>query len=360
MKINNLKDKIFHFIEISISLFTLFFIFYFAAGISSSFFERELSFSNKNRAIRNQSMIATVVGARNEIFLKSIENKEETKIAFVGDLMLDRGVYQKINQRGAGDFHFAFENIKNDLEEYDFLVGNLEGPVSDKGVDKHNLYSFRMDPLVLDILKEVSFDAVSVTNNHINDWGMDAMKDTFERLNGKDIEILGGGENLEKASEAKIIDIEGVKIALLSFGQFGKGQFEATSEKAGIAIISEDLLKKSIDLAKGKADIVVVSFHFGDEYQKIQNLYQEKYSKMAIDFGADLIVGHHPHVVQPLEQYRNVYIAYSLGNFVFDQYFSPETMEGGLLEVKIEDKKISSVEIKKIQMNSDYQPSLIR
>jgi poly-gamma-glutamate synthesis protein (capsule biosynthesis protein) len=246
------------------------------------------------------------------------------------------------------------------LQKYDFLVGNLEGPVSDKGEDKHNLYSFRMNQSVINILKDIGFGAVSVTNNHINDWGIDAMKDTFDRLNDIGIKVLGGGENIGKAVEPKIVDVDGVKIALLSFGQFGKGRFEATDKKAGIAIISEDLLKKSIDLAKINNDIVVVTFHFGDEYQKTQNAYQEKYSKMAIDFGVDLVVGHHPHVVQPLIQYKNVYIAYSLGNFVFDQYFSPETMEGGLLEVNIKDKKISSVELRKIQMNSDYQPSLIK
>jgi poly-gamma-glutamate capsule biosynthesis protein CapA/YwtB (metallophosphatase superfamily) len=353
------KNKVFGFIEISISLFIFIFAFNFVVTTASSLFLKEISFNNQNKFFENQKRIATVIESRDELFFKNIEDNEETKIAFVGDIMLDRGVKQKADKNSMGDLNFAFANIKEDLQKYDFLVGNLEGPVSDKGEDKHNLYSFRMDPSVIPILKDIGFRAVSVTNNHINDWGIDAMKDTFDRLNNADIKVLGGGENIEKAREPKIIEVDGAKIALLSFGQFGKGDFEATDKKVGIAIISEDLLKKSIDLAKINNDIIIVTFHFGDEYQKTQNLYQEKYSKMAIDFGADLIVGHHPHVVQPLIQYKNVYIAYSLGNFIFDQYFSPETMEGGLLEVSIEDKKISSVELKKIQMNSDYQPEIV-
>lgn len=353
------KNKVFNFVEISISLFVFIFVFNFLVVFSSDIFEKQISFNNYSKFIKNQKSIATVIEARDELFFESIEDKNETKIAFVGDIMLDRGVKQKADQKGMGDLNFAFANIKEDLQKYDLLVGNLEGPISDKGEDKHNLYSFRMNPSVINVLKEVGFRAVSVTNNHINDWGIDAMKDTFNRLNNADIKVLGGGENVEKAIEPKIVDVDGVKIALLSFGQFGKGIFEATDKKAGIAIISEDLLRKSIDLAKTNTDIVVVTFHFGDEYQKNQNTYQEKYAKMAIDFGVDLVIGHHPHVVQPLIQYKNVYIAYSLGNFIFDQYFSPETMEGGLLEVNIKDKKIFGVKLRKVQMNSDYQPSLV-
>ena len=360
MKANLLKNKIFHFLEISISFFIFFLIFNFVIGLSSDFIVKGFSFSDKKEKTEDIKITATVNESEKENLPKMSEYKRETKIAFVGDIMLDRGVYQKINQKGEGDFNFAFANIKEDLKKYDFLVGNLEGPVSDKGEDRHNLYSFRMDPSVLDTLKEVGFDAVSVANNHINDWGIDAMKDTFERIDNKGIKAIGGGENIENASEPKIVEVNETKIALLSFSEFGKNQFEATSDKAGIAIISENLLKKSIDLAREKADIVVVSFHFGDEYQEKHNSYQEKYAKMAVDFGADLIIGHHPHVVQPIEQYKNVYIAYSLGNFVFDQYFSPNTMEGGLLEIRIENKKISNVELKKIKINSDYQPEIVK
>jgi poly-gamma-glutamate synthesis protein (capsule biosynthesis protein) len=169
----------------------------------------------------------------------------------------------------------------------------------------------------------------------------------------------GGGMTEEEAYSAKILNIEDTKIAFLSFSEFGKGDYEAIGEKSGIAMISEEKLKTSIEVARENADLVVAMFHFGTEYQVEPNNYQEKYARLAVDFGADLVVGTHPHVVQTLEKYKNTYIAYSLGNFVFDQYFSVETMTGGLLDVKISEKKISSVDLRTIKLNKDYQPELI-
>ncbi len=357
MKGNDFRKNSLSYIEIFLSLFVFLFLFYTTLNYSFLLFF-EISLKNSQQILSNNANIADAVGLRDDTFIDNID--EKIKIAFVGDIMLDRGVEQKINKNGNGDFSFAFTNIKEDLKKYDFLIGNLEGPVSDKGEDKHNLYSFRMELVALDTLKEVGFGAVSVANNHMGDWGYEAMIDTFNRLKDKEIEVLGGGDNLEEALKPKIIEKENTKIAILAFSEFGKGNFEVTEEGGGILTISEENLKKSIELARDTADIIIVNFHFGEEYQKIQNLYQEKYSKMAIDFGADLVVGHHPHVIQPLIQYKNAYIVYSLGNFVFDQYFSPETMEGGLLEVNIENKRISNVELKKININSDYQPSLVK
>ncbi|MFA6797191.1 MAG: CapA family protein [Candidatus Paceibacterota bacterium] len=354
-----IRNKVFYFLETCISLSVFISIFYLIVFTSYNLFAGPLAYFEKNVPINNEKMVATTINFDNDNFSENIKDKKEIKIAFVGDIMLDRGVEQKIRGAGNGDFDFVFQNIKEDLKGYDFLVGNLEGPVSDKGKDKYNLYSFRMEPEVLKTLEKVGFDVLSVANNHMGDWGIDAIVDTFDRFNETNIKFIGGGYSNEQTIKPVVLEKEGVKIGLLAFSQFGDGVFSVGKDNAGIYIISESNLKESIDLARNLSDIVVVSFHFGDEYQEKQNYYQEKYSQMAINFGADLVVGHHPHVVQPLEKYKNTYIAYSLGNFVFDQYFSKETMEGGLIEVDIRDKKISSIELRKIQINSEYQPSLI-
>jgi poly-gamma-glutamate synthesis protein (capsule biosynthesis protein) len=288
-----------------------------------------------------------------------LDNKKIV-LGFVGDIMLDRSVYNKIKIYGNGDFNYIFKNIRDDLLKYDFSVGNLEGPISDKGADKYDLYSFRMKPEALDALKNVGFDALSVANNHINNWGKEAMEDTFLRLKESGVKILGGGLNDIDASYPKIVEINGTKIAFLAFSQFDKGKYEATASSSGIVIISEEALNSGINIAKENADLVVVILHFGDEYSEESNSYQKKYSHLAIDFGANLIVGHHPHVVEEVEIYSNSYIAYSLGNFVFDQYFSKETMEGGLLEVTVQNKKIIDVKLQKIQMNKNYQPEIVK
>jgi poly-gamma-glutamate synthesis protein (capsule biosynthesis protein) len=114
---------------------------------------------------------------------------------------------------------------------------------------------------------------------------------------------------------------------------------------------------RDIRNAKALADIVVVSYHWGDEYETRHNADQEKRATAAIDAGADLIIGHHPHVVQEVVPYKHGYIAYSLGNFVFDQNFSPDTSWGLTLKVTVKDKKIVSVEEVPVTFNKTYQPA---
>ena len=103
---------------------------------------------------------------------------------------------------------------------------------------------------------------------------------------------------------------------------------------------------------------MIVSFHWGEEYQNQPNKEQRYFAQLAIDSGADLVIGHHPHVVQPVEKYKNSWIAYSLGNFVFDQSFSEKTMKGFLLEVIIENKKIKEINPKEIKISKYFQPYL--
>ena len=133
---------------------------------------------------------------------------------------------------------------------------------------------------------------------------------------------------------------------------------EATDSFAGVAIISDEKLKSGIEKARAENDIVIVSFHFGEEYKKQPNNYQKSVAHKAIDYGADLVVGHHPHVIEPIEAYKDKYIAYSLGNFVFDQHFSKDTMEGLVLKATVENKKITQVSSDKIVINKYYQPEL--
>lgn len=275
--------------------------------------------------------------------------KPNLKLAFVGDLMLDRGVKNSVYKNFAGDYSQLFIKVKSQLQNYDLLFGNLEGPVSDQGEDQGGAYSFRMEPKVISVLRDSGFDVFSVANNHIFNWGQVAFTDTLQSLAEAGLTYVGGGFGGSEAYSAQIINVSGVKMAFLGFSEFSAGD--------GIAVISEENIKNSVAEARAKSDLVIVSFHFGEEYQKLPNDYQKKYAELAIDSGADLIIGHHPHVVETLEQYRNAYIIYSLGNFIFDQYFSPETMSGGLLEVEIDPnlKKVQAVNLKTVKLNKFFQ-----
>ena len=320
------------------------------------------------RIVRNNQpnevrYVASLIALKQLTETKEENNREvlalkKISLGFVGDIMLDRGVKSSVAKYGSGDYIFAFEKVKDYLNSFDILFGNLEGPISDKGVKTGSIYSFRMNPQSAKSLKEAGFDVLSVANNHMGDWSRVAIKDTFQNLKNFEIVYSGGGDNKEEAYQVKTILKNDTKIAYLSFSQFGKGYLEAGEDTAGIAIISDEKLKSGIEKAKAENDIVIASFHFGDEYKKEPNAYQKSIAHKAIDYGADLVVGHHPHVVGLIEKYKDRYIAYSLGNFVFDQYFSKETMEGLLLKVTVEDKKITDVSSDKIIINKYYQPEL--
>jgi len=305
--------------------------------------------------------------ARVESKLSELKKKNKNQVAaiavlekpitlgFVGDIMLDRNVEKIILTEANGDFNFPFTYIGDKLSAYDFMFGNLEGAVSDKGEDQGSLYSFRMDTKAISALKNAGFDILSVANNHAADWGSDAMYDTLRRLDGMGFRYVGGGFNVLNAYRPKIVDIDGTRIAYLAFSQFESGNLEGN---VTLAHLGEDILKKSLKDIRQEADVVIVSMHFGDEYEPLPNDYQKHIARLAIDSGADLVVGHHPHVVQPVEKYGRGYIAYSLGNFIFDQNFSEETMQGLLLEATIQSREIVGVKEIPFCMNDYFQPIL--
>jgi poly-gamma-glutamate synthesis protein (capsule biosynthesis protein) len=280
------------------------------------------------------------------------------RMGFVGDVMMNRGVEQKIRAEGGADFRFPFLRISEALQKYDILFGNLEGPISDQGEKVGSIYSFRMDLRAMDGLTFAGFDVMSVANNHMGDWTKRAMKDTFVRLKDAGIIAVGGGMTENEAYAPQFINKSGTRIGFVAFSEFGKGYLEGDDNVPGIAIIEKSRVIKSVKDARNKADIVVMSFHFGAEYQDTPTAFQKEIARAAIDAGADLVVGHHPHVLQPLEKYHGGYIKYSLGNFVFDQYFSESTMTSEILEVDVDQRKITDVREVPVSINTSYQPEL--
>jgi poly-gamma-glutamate synthesis protein (capsule biosynthesis protein) len=285
------------------------------------------------------------------------EMNKTITLGFVGDIMLDRGVLKEI-QAHENDFSFPFSRITNTLKTFDILFGNLEGPVSTLGTDLGNLYSFRMATSAIEALRDAGFDVVSVANNHIGDWGTLAMADTFTRLKDNNIPPVGGGSNADDAGEPRIIERNNIKVAYVGFSEFGKGYLNAGSTTPGITLISDNAIIAGIRQARERADIVVASFHFGIEYADEPNEYQKRVAHLAIDSGADLVIGHHPHIREPLETYRGKTIIYSLGNFVFDQAFSQKTMEAPILSVTFTNGTTTDVHIIPAVMDEDFRPHI--
>lgn len=285
--------------------------------------------------------------------------------------MLDRGVEFYIAQHS--DWRFPFLKIAKTLQDADLVFGNLESVISDKGENLGSVYSFRADPKTLEGLTFAGFDVLSVANNHSFDYGIEALIDSLQRLKKVNITPIGGGNSRNEARAPALKYYYTSKyssvttVGILAYTATGSPLWQATENIPGIAWVSEETLpefQKDIREAKNVADILVVSLHFGEEYQKELGLTQQLLARAAIDAGANIVIGHHPHVVQPVEyvctqgSHTCGWIAWSLGNFVFDQGFSKETMEGMLLEVKIEGKQITQVIPRSIRLNSEFQPAI--
>lgn len=292
-------------------------------------------------------------GYINAFFTENKNAGDTTTLMFVGDVMLSRSVGDKMKK--TGDERWPFLKIAEYLKEADLLFGNLEGPISDRGANVGSIYSFRADPKVIEGLKYAGFDILSVANNHIGDWGREAMKDTFHILGENGISYAGGGFNENEAHAPIIKEVKGTKFAFLAYTALGAGYTKAVGEQSGIAWLDIDRMKNDITQAKEQSDIVIVSFHFGEEYQTEPNQHQKNTARSAVDAGASLVIGHHPHIAQEIEKYNEGYIAYSLGNFIFDQFFSKETMSGLLIKVSAHKNKIQKVESIKTNISQQLQ-----
>ncbi len=282
---------------------------------------------------------------------------EQASLVFVGDIMLDRGVEAVVNKSEGGNFNALFKNSYF-IESATLAFANLEGPVSDKGYDLQNLYSFRMVPRVIDALKNAGFDAVSVANNHIGDWGRAAFEDTLTRLGTAGILAVGGGFNKDDARKVKVKDVNGLKIGYLGFTDVGPEWLAENDSLSVILLASNSEFEKIITEAAKEVDHLVVSFHYGNEYEAKANARQKSLSRKAIDAGARIVVGHHPHVVEEVERYKDGVIAYSLGNFIFDQNFSEETKQGLVLQVVLDGKKIAEVNQAIVRQDDHLIPRL--
>ena len=285
--------------------------------------------------------------------------EKPVQLILVGDIMLDRGVAWQIEKNNA-DYSFPFLKIAEELKKADLVFGNLESQISDQGQKVGSIYSFRAKPEARAGLKSAHFQILSLANNHALDYGRQALTDSLNRLLDGQLSPVGAG--LESQAFAPVIkNIRGTKVTFFAYADLGSASWLAKAETPGIAQINEGNLEKikaDIKLAKTLTDFIIVTIHWGDEYAEKANARQILLAHAFVDAGADLVVGSHPHVMQNQEAYQGKLIFYSLGNFVFDQSFSESTMQGGLLRVSIQGKKLLKAVLEKIKINGSFQPEL--
>ena len=234
-------------------------------------------------------------------------------IAAVGDLMFARDVTTLMQQHGAA---YPFERVLSLFAGADLLIGNLEGTFTDRGEALEKYYTFRTPPALAATLTLAGFDAVSLANNHSYDFGLTGLEDTIAALAAAGIAAFGAGLSEAQAYAPALLSVEGVRVALLGFDDIGETRF-AAGDQPGVARAAQASLA-AIERAAALADYVIVSLHAGAEYSPQPTAWQREFARGAIDAGADVVIGHHPHVLQPWERYAGGLIIYSLGNFVFD------------------------------------------
>lgn len=292
------------------------------------------------------------------LFIKEQEEKVFT-IHALGDMMLDRGVKARVKGIGNNSYDFLFDKIRDTLDQADIVFANLEGSISDVGADTGKPYSFRFEPAVALALKNAGIDVVSLANNHMLDWGRDSLCATITHLNNAEIGFVGAGCNATEAEAPYIITLGNTTLGFLAYTEFYQGA-HATDTRAGMTEYSIKKIKERIQSLKQDhdVDLVFVSMHWGDEYKTRAVPGQVSVGRELIDAGVDVVIGHHPHVAQEIERYGNGWIIYSLGNFIFDQSWSEETMKGLMAEIQVKNKRIYDIVPIPIRINNNFQPYL--
>lgn len=238
-------------------------------------------------------------------------------VAAVGDVMLARTVPQRIAAHGPG---WPWEKIGPLMEQADIRFCNLECAVTARGLAVPKRYSFRADPaLTGNVLAAAGFSVASLANNHTYDNGTQGLSDTLAAVREMGIAGPGAGATREEAIAPRIVTVRGLKIAFVAYTCWTPEAYLPGEAGPRLATVDDATFTGELRAAKAGADFLVVSLHWGKEYSPVPTQSQRDLAYMAIDAGADLVIGHHPHVAQPVEIYRDRPILYSLGNCLFDR-----------------------------------------
>jgi poly-gamma-glutamate synthesis protein (capsule biosynthesis protein) len=275
-------------------------------------------------------------------------------IAITGDIMLGRSITPRMRQ--SADL-YPFNGVANALKRFDVTVGNLECVVSRLGSPiPGKQYTFEADPLGFARLQAAGYDIVSVANNHSGDYGKTAFMDELTHLGHYGLTALGGGANLHAAHQPVIRKVRETTLGLLAYCEIEPNGFAATASTPGHAWLDAALMTADIKATRPLVDYLIVFTHWGIEYQPLQSFEQDAMARIAIDAGADFVVGAHPHVIQPSSSYRGKPIVYSLGNFVFDEMPTEDVRRGNVLSLTIHRGTLLNWSLRTSRLGADWAP----
>jgi poly-gamma-glutamate synthesis protein (capsule biosynthesis protein) len=317
----------------------------------------------------NPSVSAVTVGGRNPItspddypLLGPGQSPPvPVTIEVVGDVMMARGVADSM---GSNEFE-PLREVAPELRSADLTIGNLESSLSQDGTPTQGTDSFGADPQVLPALRRAGFDVLSLANNHVGDYGGEALEQTLAEFKDSGIHPVGAGLTKAAAYRPAIADVGDLRIGVLAFNSIGESP-GATTTGAGVAQLRmpprtgplnhDDLrrLLNAVERLSSQVDVVLVMPHWGEQYTSEPMPLQRKVAAQLVDAGATAILGGHPHWVQGLELRNDSLIAYSLGNFIFDMDFSEPTMEGLALRLTFWDGRLMAVTPRPVTIEPDF------
>lgn len=284
--------------------------------------------------------------------------KEEPLSSFIvgGDVLLgDRGA-KVIGKEG---MDYPFRSIRPLLRKSKIVLANLEGPIAAKAEPQDRNYSYRGDPQAAPALFEAGINVVTLANNHLLDCGREGVLETLEITRSAGIATVGAGSDRKEAHLPALLQSGPWRIGVL--GYYWNRRTAATGRLPGSAMETDEDLARDIQALKPRVNRIVVTFHWGVPYERVPLEKDRIKAQYAIDCGADIVIGHHPHIVQEYEIYHHRPIFYSLGNFVFGSGNSKA--EGLLLSVRFEPDALSCTLFPLYVKNRDprvlFQPKVL-
>ncbi len=306
------------------------------------------------------ALLGPAVFAQPDLQIDSLPVAEISPIlvAAVGDVMLSSWVEPVMAEKGP---LYPFLGTLPYLQHADVAIANLEAPFARSGTPFEKRFNFKVAPRYAVGLRQAGIDVVNLANNHILDFGEEALRTTLHTLDSLGVAHCGAGESLKAAHQPVVIERGGRKIALFGYSMTFPTEFYARDDSAGTAYPEPEMMQSALAAWDKKVDFIVVSFHWGAEKRETPKDYQIFFAHLAIDSGADLVLGHHPHVLQGLEIYRGRLIAYSLGNFAFGSY-SQYAVDSIILRVYLHDGGLLFARCVPINVNNaevEFQPQVL-
>lgn len=270
-------------------------------------------------------------------------------ITLAGDFMVGSWGIPLVQERG---FQYPIQNVQSLFKESDLNLCNLEVPITvQSDTFPGKTFHFKIPPEFVKILQLLPIHYVTLANNHILDYQEDGLFETMETLQKAGIAFSGAGANLSLASQPAIIKKNGIKIGIIAAGAIFPKGFWATDSTPGIFFPWKKRLLNMVDSTRKVVDLLLVTFHWGAEKKETPKQYQISLAHQVIQHGADLVWGHHPHVIQGIEFYRGKPIFYSLGNFIFASY--SKSQNGMVAQVEYEGKKIQKIKLFPLKLDND-------